>query len=539
MEKDYKPPYPKERLYRSVLPFITVYSQDLNRFSNREIGDSTGRTEWMQRENVARWLDGGPGAVYDFLSRLRQRGIAFTSTSQDTLERIACNIYDLIDPDWIPTWYAGGLGIEPTLYLNEVEPTPPDVPGPQVGLGEEVVVKDYGEFIELWNPYDVPLDAARYNVTIDSSGTPMPVLRMQIATGSTIVRPHRFFLIGDTLGDVVEKQGGSSPNQTPPVPWPPGCDAYAPLKLGAPLDMDLEVRLRQDLVRKVEVHSGIPVGTQYDTAQKDDPRIMSWSSRSPTPRATNPTVPTNVYSYFCFPGVQARARDVSFNPNDPADLMHAGGLSSIGELAMVHRARRWESLNLTGDSEYGNRDDVSLLDLLTLPYGYSLSDPAPAREFVPGRININTAPPEVLLGLNWDIMFDEISSYGVPAGYGLRIAMIDYIVKNRPYRNLADLAEAMAEFPLLRNAPETAREAFLKYNANLVTTRSNVFKVTVLAEALDRRGDAAAVRKLEAIVDRGFTPGSFDRPGEQKPSVADVVRAETPGILYFRWATED
>jgi len=548
------PLYPKDRLYRSLLPYITVYSNDMNRFSNRDVGtgDIRGGITWMMRENIGRWLDRGLPEVHDFLSLLKRRGIAFTSTDDDTLRQIASNIYDFIDPDWLPSQGAQALpGVEPTVYLNEVDPTPPDLLGTQVGLTEEVIVEDYGEYIELWNPYDIPLDVSGYNATIDRSRTPTPIEDMDLRT-SMIVEPRRFFLIGDTLGDVVNiGQGTRSPNQTFRDGWPPGCNAYAPLKLDTPLYMRLEVKKPGTSVTLLlEEHDDIPIGNQFDSAQKDDPRVMDrkyWRLAAPSPRAINPnTAPGNIYSHFYHPGVRSRARDKDYHPSDPSIYLHGGGLSNIGELGMVHRGEPWRTLNFTHDSVHiGDENDVKLLDLLTLPYPYAYSAPVPvsdrlpARNFVPGRININTAPPEILLGLNWDNMFDEMRSYGVRLVSSHRYAMIQYILDHRPYPNLANVAKLMADFPPLRNAPQAAREAFMRYNANLITTKSSVFKVTVLAEAFDRRGSVVATRKLEAVVDRGYTPGSFDRPNEPDPSRNDQRRAETARLLNFQWLTED
>jgi hypothetical protein len=541
MEEEYNAPYPKDRLYRSVLPFVTVYSQDLNRFSSRDIGDSTGAIEWMERENIVDWWD-NPQNVKNFLMEddvnIKYSG---DQTRDRAFRQIAANICDFADPDWIPTPYGSDVyGIEPAVYLNEIYPNPPAQDASFLGI--EGTVEDWGEWIELWNPYGIALNVEDYYITTDDDSNTM--MRIGDMGGPSVVAARSFLLIGDTRGYVRDiGTGGQGSYEKSDLPGrPQGCQAYAPLKLDPPFqDLVLEMRIGGERY-PMETHYPNPFSSRNATLQKNDPRVLwDWEVGSPTPGALNQNVPGDVYSHFYFPGVRARAKDPAFDPANRSDLLHAGGLSSTGELGMVHRAEHWQSLNFTGEPQPGQMhtylDDVKLLDLVTFPYQYSAAGRPPAREFVPGRININTAPPEVLLGLNWDALFDEFSSYGLPASYGLRIGMIDYIVRNRPYRNLADVAKAMANFPLLKNAPEAAREAFLKYNANLITTRSNVFKVTVLAEALDRRGDVAAVRKLEAIVDRGFTPGKGFTGST--PTQEERRKAETPCVLYFRWITED
>ncbi len=539
-EKEYEA-RPKDMLYRALLPYVTVYSQDLNRLSNRDWGTSDRRTgtQWMMRENMAGWLGGVP----EIKRFLEDMGIPYQGeqTHDRAIRQIAVNIKDFIDPDWFPTKYVDVVGIEPTAYLNEIEPNPPLLPGPVVGLPKEVVLDDHGEFIELWNPYDVPLDIANYYVTIDSS-SPKQVGPM--AVSSTVVPPGGFFVIGDTLGDIYRTGQETLKDQVLP-PYPLGCQAYAPINLDPPfVDIFLEMRPPGRGAIPIEVHYPVPFAPPGDvTLQKDDPRVSwDWKVGPPTPGRMNATMSNRdpAQTYFYVPGMASRRDDPSFNPSEVNSLDRAGALSSIGELGMVHRADRWRTLNFTGESQYGYPEDVMLLDLLTFPYQYRWSgpNPMPAREFVPGRININTAPPEILLGLNWENMFEDLESYGIVVGSRLRLDIIEHLIKNRPYRSLADVARAMAKFPPFDN--EAAKEVFLRYNANLITTKSNVFKVTVLAEVFDRKGNVAASRKLEAVVDRGFTPGGTVRePGDLTEDPAAKGKPEATRVLYFRWVTED
>jgi hypothetical protein len=559
-DKEHEAPYPEDRLYRSLLPYITVYSQDLNRFSANEVGRKAARevVVWMKRENIGRWRF-GPSEIRKFLEHIDfpYRGFPdYSGLTRDmALRQIAVNIYDFIDPDWLPTPYGDVVGVEPVAYLNEIEASPPDVPGTVAGLGEGIVVEDYGEYLELWNPYDVPIDVANYYITIKKYGDPQPIRPM--AVSSTIIPPRSFFVIGDTLGDVVNVSQQTRLEDQQLRPYPPGCQAYAPIDLDPPyVDIYLEMKVGLGRI-PLETHHPIPFApVQHMTLQKDDPRVSwRWNVAPPTPGRMNAGMSNmdNVYSYFYVPGVRFRSRDPSYDPSDPDLLKHPGGLSSIGELGMVHRANPWQTLNFTGDDLYGYPSDALLLDLLSLPYPYrcagktTTKDPLPARECVPGRINIHTAAPEVLLGLNWDPMIDEFKSYyALRVSPALRYDIIQHIIERRkeaPYQSLgdiaADIAHLLVKYQSLKRAPEAAQEAFIRYNANLITTRSNVFKITVLAQAFDRKGKVAASRKLEAIVDRGYSPGTFHRPGEDDPTPLEKATAETPKTLYFRWVTED
>jgi hypothetical protein len=560
---DPKAPYPPDRLYRSLLPFITVSSLDLNRFSNLDVGRRGGRgveVEWYIRENIGRWLKGGPSEIEN---ALRDFDIRFDDS--DTLKQVAVNLYDFIDPDWFPTEYDNYVGLEPTIYINEVEPSPPDLLGTQVGLSEEVVVRDLGEYIELWNPYDIVLDISDYSVTV-GPGSPRRI-RDIASTSPVILPPRTFLVIGDRMGDIVNiGQGTVSPDQRVPN-WPPGCKYYADLKLAPNEEMVLEMRTTSGtrLVEKSKLNAAASADTL--TCQKNDPRMPKWEPLPGTLRAMNLNLPSvsEVYSSFYTPGIRQRAFELGGN-NAPtlAILERAGALHTVGELGMVHRGEAWRTLNFTGEQQggYGDSDsenDGRLLDVLTLPYPYrdkGLQDnpevsgdkDLPPPKVVPGRININTASPQVLMGLNWRPMIGELATFYGQARLGptFRDAVIRHILERRrdkPYQNLADVAQDIAEFIRryrgISDPTEAVKEAFIRYNSNLITTRSNVFKVTVLAQAFDRKGKTAAERKLEAVIDRGYTPGDFGRQGEKSWSRQEQARFEIARTLYFRWVTED
>ena len=149
-------------------------------------------------------------------------------------------------------------------------------------------------------------------------------------------------------------------------------------------------------------------------------------------------------------------------------------------------------------------------------------------------------------------MIEELKSYyGLSVGLDFRYKVIQHIVTRRsggrggrnpsPYRNLAEVACDIAQLThrYYLQAPEGAKEAFIRHNANLITTKSSIFQITVLAESFDRKGNVAASRKLVAVVDRGYTPGTLNRPGEDTPTALERSRREMARTLYFRWVTED
>ena len=71
--------------------------------------------------------------------------------------------------------------------------------------------------------------------------------------------------------------------------------------------------------------------------------------------------------------------------------------------------------------------------------------------------------------------------------------------------------------------------------SNLLTTKSNVFKIIVVAQAYDRKFAPAAERKLEVIVDRGY---NID-PSATGYSQEARDKAKQVRILSYRWITEE
>ena len=71
--------------------------------------------------------------------------------------------------------------------------------------------------------------------------------------------------------------------------------------------------------------------------------------------------------------------------------------------------------------------------------------------------------------------------------------------------------------------------------SNLLTTKSNVFKITILAQTYDRKFNVAAERKLEAIVDRGYVIDD----NASSYSAEAKERAKQVKVLSYRWVTEE
>lgn len=306
-----------------------------------------------------------------------------------------------------------------------------------------------------------------------------------------------------------------------------------------------------------------------------------------------------------------------------------GPLANVGELGSVHIGLPWTSLPLRYDlledmAKYpvawrGGYEGDSLVDDdgfspvdFTNIFSYVFAAPTDWRGYTWGRVNINTAPYEVLLALftcfgddvaqdlakavvifrdhpddprnwyDWREGVPTARSGGAPSGYE------DYVIPPRrvPFANVTHLLHAVKpvwdyyesiggfpEYPgwdwanwvlayrpsggTLKHTPldpgnppgdDLVREYWFRAISNLVTVRSDVFRVTVLGQVgrdlYDSSGDRVpnrslgdfgdlifATRRLTAIVDRT----RMLRAGDDNPATNRVYErtARNADIVYF------
>ena len=186
---------------------------------------------------------------------------------------------------------------------------------------------------------------------------------------------------------------------------------------------------------------------------------------------------------------------------------------------------------------------IRLLDLFTVnPTGTSATptnSPAWARNYwnglvtnavfadVPlmfGRINVNTAPPEVLSAVFSGLQITSDAGLGSnnPVRAGASQGLITALITNRPYSRISDLQKAMSGFVDAGNftwsgsvanaatnagnpapamaAMDRAREELFTKSVNLLTTQSRAFRVYVIGQALGRRTNPVGQVALEASV---------------------------------------
>jgi type II secretory pathway component PulK len=142
-----------------------------------------------------------------------------------------------------------------------------------------------------------------------------------------------------------------------------------------------------------------------------------------------------------------------------------------------------------------------------------------------GRINVNTAPRQVLAAAFEGLTLSSDQGIGAPVVDALKMA--DAVITNRPYSRLSDLHKASGAFangtnynPVVLNvsvtisnaltgttnnylamqAMDRAREELFARTVNLFGTQSRAFRIYVVGEALDRATNPVSRVALEAAV---------------------------------------
>jgi hypothetical protein len=141
---------------------------------------------------------------------------------------------------------------------------------------------------------------------------------------------------------------------------------------------------------------------------------------------------------------------------------------------------------------------------------------------IQGRININTAPREVLAAAftGLEINSDE----GVEPSKVKPLEIADAIIENRPYSKITDLERVFKDFvngvnydPAIENVPaagagaiprmavmDRMREELFRRTFHLFTTQSRAFSVLVLGQALNAAGDPISSQMLEGGITLDF-----------------------------------
>ncbi len=496
-----------EKYFKKIKNFITCHSYDLNIDSENYL-----------RTNI------NNASISQIASILKDLGY-----NKDTAYQIAVNVVDYRDKNNIPTIAIDDrgklfIGIEKTPYLNEIEPAP-EIKIETISLGEvsKTTIKEMGpHFIEIFNPYDEPLDISGW--TIRGGMIKLPSLDVwninkrsreiidQIEKGetpknatswiknfwkelspeaikipeNTIISPHSYYIIGDSikweivilqtakglivLPLLIPIQQPSSANQFEPILFMnfTGCSALSNVfeilkkTFGIIFSLNGNIALVDkdgNIIEKTDYGADIP---GKDSKQKNDPRMSKasdWFTFLQTPGSMNVSFIPSTGGEFTLLN-QFIAWQSSFRiKNHP--------FSSPAEISFVHKGKQWQTVN------FWKSYDKKLLDVFTVVE--KVENP------VYGRININTARFEVLQCL--PLVDTDIAHQ---------------IITSRPFKDLSEIVgtyEGSLNIEITkygRNSlddnknrwidTEDEKELVISSIINLITVRGNIFTINVRSQ---------------------------------------------------------
>lgn len=489
-----------ESTYERIRNYITCFSYDLNR-------DRDGN----ERLNL------NTSSFGDLRKLLLEEEFA-----DDVATQTALNIISFRERGNVPATSGDMTGIDKTPYINEVDSVRPwHVETLQSGA--IIYREEGGQFIELFNPYEKPLDIGGWKIkgvvtlfsdswkeVLDDSGRILSdvsrgetgidpsmgkrILENLVPTSIVIPRGEKiparsFYTIGDRISLKIVVLPGEPLTVIPllvPIKDPGGCDLYRPILAVNPgsiaflsgiiqhipfltgLGLDFKLRVLDSHGNTVEI-TEYPPDPPDSTVQKNDPRmngISNWFPGTATPNGTNGT-------FFPQAGGEFDARD--WMPNWPSHFNVGNSpFLSIAGLSLIHRKEQWKTI----DFWKGGRDR-RLLDRVT-------TFPQPGLP-THGRLNINTSTETVLACLP---MVDNVTAGAIMAArpYGdISEVLGRHGTGNTPAEELNRTITRYG-FDLSDNDSDgfidtdMEKEAVFSRIANLITVRSNVFKIMAIGQ---------------------------------------------------------
>ncbi|MCX7705734.1 MAG: hypothetical protein N2115_05700 [bacterium] len=517
-----------EKLFEKIKNYITCHSYDLN----------------IDAENYLRTN----------INKVTASRIASILTSigydKNTAIQIAINTVDYRDKDDTPTVVTTPdgkpyVGIEKTPYINEIEPAPEiKIQTIVTSAGPVTIIEEKGpHFIEIFNPYDEIIDIGGWTIKggmiilpsvslsdhnrqtqdvmdeidkgseVDQSKlknfwTSLTINSIKIPDG-TKIKPRSYYLIGDSIKwKIIIRMTSAGPVILPfliPIKEPAYADQFEPILFmnfqsevlsnlfsiilkvfGINFLLNGEMTLlneKNQLIEHTDYGFDIP-GKM--TKQKNDPRVNEWFISPQTPGKIN----------ICFmPHVGDEFNLLQLNQWPASFTIKNNPFSNSAELSFIHTGKQWKTLNMWKGY------DKKLLDIFTVV--------EEVEKPVFGRININTATPLVLQCL--PLVDTDIARE---------------IINERPFTEFSDIVGRL-HGPLNKEITkfgrnliddnkntwidtEDEKELVISKICNLITVRSNVFRITVISEkVLDsdnngiiNQGEVKAKTRYRIIYDR-------------------------------------
>jgi len=429
-------------------------------------------------------------------------GAAGTSNYVE-LRQLAVNIKDFIDSDSIVTTYDDPsvpgdtyYGVERTPYINEVEA--------QVNGATS---SGNGKFIELFNPYDAAIDLTNWTIT----GTTMPQVTLTGTIGS-----QNYYVVADDSAAYVTfaYEGVTTPDQEDP-------------KINSLENNGEVLTLRDDSNNIVQV-------TDYGNATNDKSRQLNDPRPAPleNDKGLSSIDSNNPWRWNDEITITAGNNNNNFDPTKGDDgwesttpthwdsfIVANRRFSNKGYIGFIHNGRQWSSFLIDSSIAYpnvfqyftvidpsmDNIDNDGDGDIDSADTGSQSGDFDGQEHRIPGLINVNTAPENVLLSLpNLATIADDIATSN-----------------DKPFTSIGDLVDDVTQ--ITGSGTKWEKEKTFRSISNLITTRSNVFTVYVTAQVTEEdvsdppNTTVYAEKRILAIVDRSVDPLK---------------------VRYFRWITE-
>lgn len=512
-----------EETYRKIKNHITTFSYDLN-------VNKYGK----QRIN----LNNVPFEI--LFQKLKELGY-----EDDVSAQVGLNIIAYRDKSRIPPQYQMGkttfFGINKTPYFNEIEAVKP---WRKETIGDIILLREIGgQFIEIFNPYSEPLDISGWKIKgvvtlfsgfwnevhqesedilddITEGETDIAPERVKsllekviaasiVIPKGTKIPPRSYYTIGDLISIVIVILPTKPPVIFPlfiPIKEPENCQYYEPILAVNPgslsfiddvlqmiplfsnLGLDFTMRLYDNRDNLIE-HTEYIADTPFTTVGKNDPRmsgLFDWYPEKPTPGRHNITFQPWIGNEFGM---------TDWLLNWPTSFVVKNDrFISVSELSFIHKKEHWKTLDFW---KHGN--DRKLIDHFTV-----VENP---EEPTYGRININTASETVLCCLP---LVDR--------------KVADAIIGARPYKDISDIlglygdgsspVEILSKemtgygFNLRDNTcdffidEEKEKELIFSRIIDLITVRSNVFKIIAIGQKVQDVNNNGKIEELEIIAEK-------------------------------------
>lgn len=508
-----------EKNYEKIKNFITTFSydRDLNKNEKARIDINNASLEML----------------IDFFKKI--------GYPEKQAIQISLNILDFRDKDSIPSIYGNMTGIEETPYLNEIDAV---VPWEKRILKNGIIIfEEKGDqFIEIFNPYSKPIDISGWKIkgvlTLSSNDwntveNTSKEIYDDISNGETIIEqekvnkiqnllskfttitiknnsiipPYSFYTIGDKLRLIVVVTFSSYgiPIVVPlfflTSGFPENCHQYENIVAINPgsfgflgeffskipffsnIGLDFTIKLYDNKGNLIE-YCEYFVDAPENTVQKNDPRMKSitdWFLGFPSPNGLN---------FYFQPWIGGEFGKVNWTFAWPSSFyVKNNQFSTLGELSFIHKMEHWKSLN------FWKGEDSKIIDYFTC---YKKVD-----ENIYGRININTASKQVLECL--PLVNEELAKKIISARPFKEISEILGIYGDKGKRGELNEEITKLGFDLKDNDLdlyidiEKEKEMIFSKIVNLITVKSNVFKIISIGQKVQDKNNNGKIENNEVI----------------------------------------